>query len=268
MCKDINDINRNFKATVDKKPIGIDFIKNFVNDKANGKINKNNYVEKYKENISKNKKKLSEKKGKNINIMKEFIDKLDESLFGPDKFDIVNLDVTPKSDDGLKKDNLDASINEEDFDTPPATPRDMPPLETEEEAAKRMKKVYDQDGYDKFGFNEEGFAKDGYDKFGFNEKGFAKDGYDKFGFNGNGFDHRENNIKNLKFNNDKYNEYGYDRDGCNRWGFNRKGYDRDGFNKDGFNRNGFNRDGFNEKGFNREGEKKLSGKGLKILTSQ
>ena len=64
--RNINKEDNKFKATVDKEPISIAFIKDFVNDMYNGKINKNNYVEEYKENIFNNKTVLSKSSGKSI----------------------------------------------------------------------------------------------------------------------------------------------------------------------------------------------------------
>lgn len=54
----------------------------------------------------------------------------------------------------------------------------------------------------KIGYDNEGFDRDGYNKSGFDRKGFDKDGYNESGFNRNGFDR------------DGYNSDGYICDNC------------------------------------------------------
>ena len=78
---------------------------------------------------------------------------------------------------------------DESFLTPETTLRDMPPLKTEEEAAKKrgintaeMQEIY---GYDKYGCDKDGFNRAGYDK-----SGLSKDGFDRYGFDRYGFDRR------------------------------------------------------------------------------
>ena len=80
--KDINQMDDKYKTIVNKKPISIKFLKNFINDITNGKVKKNKYPEEYKKRISGSKDILSKCSRKNIDKMNDFIDKLDEPLFG------------------------------------------------------------------------------------------------------------------------------------------------------------------------------------------
>jgi hypothetical protein len=76
---------------------------------------------------------------------------------------------------------------------------------------------YDADGYHKVtGFNKEGYNRAGFDANGFNKAGFDKDGYDKNGFDASGF-----------------NKAGFDKNG-----YDKDGYDASGYNKDGYDKNG------------------------------
>ena len=70
MYDDINKIENRFTATVGGKPISIRFLKDFVNDINDGKVNKNNYAKENKERISNNKEVWSRSSGKNIDIVK------------------------------------------------------------------------------------------------------------------------------------------------------------------------------------------------------
>ena len=58
-------------------------------------------------------------------------------------------------------------------------------------------KEVDDDLYDQYGFNSEGFNKDGYSIYGFNRDGFNKDGYSIYGFDID------------RFNKDGLNKFGY-----------------------------------------------------------
>ena len=80
--EDINQMDDKYKTTVNKKPISIKFLKKFTNDITNGKVKKNKYPEEYKKRISGSKDILSKCSRKNIDKMNDFIDKLDEPLFG------------------------------------------------------------------------------------------------------------------------------------------------------------------------------------------
>ncbi len=65
------------------------------------------------------------------------------------------------------------------------------------------------------------FDPEGYDKAGFDVEGYNEAGYDKAGFDVEG-----------------YNSAGYDREGYNRSGYNRWGIDRAGFDVSGWNQRG------------------------------
>jgi hypothetical protein len=47
---------------------------------------------------------------------------------------------------------------------------------------------FNKDGYDRSGYSVIGFDKDGFDANGYNIRGFGKDGYNKEGYNQEGFD--------------------------------------------------------------------------------
>ncbi|XP_035826566.1 uncharacterized protein LOC101845560 [Aplysia californica] len=94
--------------------------------------------------------------------------------------------------------------------------------------------VYGLDGYDPFGYSEDGYDRKGMDPYGFGRNGFSRDGY---------------------------NSQGYDIGGFNRYGFNAEGYDRYGFNVAGVDAQGnrdttgrFDFEGYDIDCFNREGE--------------
>jgi len=120
--------------------------------------------------------------------------------------------------------------------------------------------IYDNNGYDKNGFNEKTkhingtwYDDDGYNKFGFNKslvhmngtyfdgEGIGCDGYNLYGLDKN------------EYNRGGLDKDGYDRGGYDRFEFNKKGIDRDGFNKNGFDKNKYNSNGCDKNGFNKLG---------------
>ena len=82
LYEEIKKEDNKFTATVDKHPITIKLIKNFVNDIYNLKINKDNVVNEYKNRISNTEKTLKRRKGKNIDAIKDYIYK---------PLDLINL---------------------------------------------------------------------------------------------------------------------------------------------------------------------------------
>ena len=110
LYEEIKKEDNKFTATVDKHPITIKLIKNFVNDIYNRKINKDNIVNEYKNRISNTENTLKRRKGKNIDAIKDYIYKIKESAFGPDQLDLGRM-------------------MDEDSRSSVATPRDMPLLE-------------------------------------------------------------------------------------------------------------------------------------------
>ena len=80
-------------------------------------------------------------------------------------------------------------------------------------------KHFDENGFNCYGFNQEGYDENGYDKDGFNKEGLDKDGYNRRGFDVNGYDRN-----------------GYDVNGFNQDGFDKAGYDRHGYNEEGLDR--------------------------------
>ena len=100
---------------------------------------------------------------------------------------------------------------------------------------------YDRNGYDEWGYDENGYDRDGYDEWGYDENGYDRDGYDEWGYNEDGYDENGYDM-------DGYNEFGYDmdgfdRDGYDEWGYDMFGYDRDGYDMDGYDQDGFDRNG-------------------------
>lgn len=99
--------------------------------------------------------------------------------------------------------------------------------------------------YDKNGFDKEGYNEDGFDIYGYDRDGFGRDGIDQEGFGRDGF-----------------NADGIDRDGFDRDGFNMDGVDREGYNKEGLDKDGntrefnakFNEYGVDENGYHKNGE--------------
>lgn len=91
-----------------------------------------------------------------------------------------------------------------------------------------------KDGYNRRGYDPEGYDKDGYNSFGYDKEGYDRNGLDHSGFDQNGFDCD-----------------GYDRDGYDRDGFDCYGFNRDGLNDEGYDRQGFNVSGFNKYGIDR-----------------
>ena len=103
--------------------------------------------------------------------------------------------------------------------------------------------IYDEDGYDIFGWNAEEINKETqskYDKDSFDMLGYNLEGYDREGYNRRGYDY-----------------WGYDREGYDREGYNKKGYNREGYDQEGYDRRGYDREGYNKKGYNREGYDKF-----------
>lgn len=96
---------------------------------------------------------------------------------------------------------------------------------------------YDDDHYDRHGFDIWGYDRHGFNKAGVHRTGALvdTDGYDAKGYNQQGF-----------------NRNGFHRNGT-RW--DQDGYDQDGYNKRGFKRSGFHRNGslFDMFGFDADG---------------
>jgi len=115
---------------------------------------------------------------------------------------------------------------------------------------------FNQAGFDKEGFDRQGFDKEGLDREGFNKAGFDTEGYDREGFNKEGFDREgfgRNGFDSEGFDRQGYDVNGYDRKGFNRSGFDAQGYDKQGFDKEGFNKDGWDREGYDRKGFDQNG---------------
>ena len=94
---------------------------------------------------------------------------------------------------------------------------------------------FDDDGFDRRGYNVDSYDRNGYDHDGFDVEGFNAQGYDRYGFNRRGFDV------------DGFNRQGYSNDG-----YNRDGFDREGYNRKGFGANSYDKDGRDIHSFSRE----------------
>lgn len=115
---------------------------------------------------------------------------------------------------------------------------------------KPHRRFRDSDGMDAHNYDAEGW-KDGIGPDGYNRAGFDVDGYNrehvnaaglhKYRFDAHGYDV------------DGYNRIGQNQEGYDRAGFNRYGYDVDGYNRDGYNDAGYDRAGYNHRGLNRDG---------------
>jgi hypothetical protein len=109
---------------------------------------------------------------------------------------------------------------------------------------------YNENGYNIFGRDRDGFDRHNMDKEGYNRDGLDRDDYDRYGYHS---DHLQTR--------DSYNEYGRDgfkEDGYNFWGYDRTGYNRDDrdiddYDREGYNENGYNRAGLDQNGRNRYG---------------
>lgn len=104
----------------------------------------------------------------------------------------------------------------------------------------------DADGFDRLGYNSQGFNRDDSDRFGYNPSGFDVRGYNRHGFNKKGVDK------------DGYNAAGYnanlrDREGFDLYGVDANGRDRDGYDQHGYDAQGFDRAGFDQNGYDRNG---------------
>lgn len=119
---------------------------------------------------------------------------------------------------------------------------------------KNTKTLYDEEGYDKLG----------YDVFGWNKKGFNKytgikydkEGYDILGYNKDNWN-RQNIHKNTGT---IYDEKGYTREGYDKEGYNRLGYNKEGYNKLGWNKDKINvvtKDIYDEEGYDINGYDKF-----------
>ena len=109
-----------------------------------------------------------------------------------------------------------------------------------EEINKETHSKYDKDGFDMLGYNREGYDREGYDEDGYDRGGYDEDGYDRGGYDKYGY------------NREGYNWHGYDREGYNRKGYNWHGYDREGYDRKGYDREEYDRRGFDRKGINKE----------------
>jgi hypothetical protein len=102
------------------------------------------------------------------------------------------------------------------------------------------------DGFDKAGYDREGYGRNGLNQEGYDREGFDKNGYDREGYNRDGFD-KDGRQR------DGSDEYGYGKDGFNENGFDQDGYDREGFNYEGYNRIGYDPWGYDKQGYNKDG---------------
>ncbi|WP_073335831.1 hypothetical protein [Clostridium grantii] len=120
----------------------------------------------------------------------------------------------------------------------------------------RDKDSFDREGYDLAGYNKKGFDKNGVDRQGYNSRGLDKDGYDREGYDSRGYDKEGFNKQGFDkdgYMADGYNSRAMDREGYYRDGFNTLGYDKEGFNRNGFNGRGYDREGFNQQGYDNNG---------------
>jgi hypothetical protein len=130
--------------------------------------------------------------------------------------------------------------------------------------------VWDDQGYNRLGFDRDGRDRDGYDRAGLDLQGFNRDGIDtlgvhrddpaRFRYNVNGWDAEGYNAAGYdregytKANRPaRVDQYVYDSFGYTAEGYNAHGYDRKGFDAEGYSQSGFDADGFNRSGFDRNG---------------
>lgn len=104
----------------------------------------------------------------------------------------------------------------------------------------------DGDGFDRLGYNQQGFDRNDRDRFGYNPSGLDIKGYNRHSFNKKGVDK------------DGYNAAGYnanlrDREGFDLYGYGPNGRDRDGYDRDGYDTQGFDRAGHDQNGYDRSG---------------
>ncbi len=120
-----------------------------------------------------------------------------------------------------------------------------------ETGARNVERVYNEDGFDQFGFDRTGYNAEGRDRYGYDAEGRDAEGFDRTGYNAEGRDRYGYDAEG--YNTEGYNTEGYGRDGYNRDGYNYRGYNAEGYNSRGFDRTGYNREGYDVSGFNRLG---------------
>ena len=80
---------KSFTGTASKVVISSNVIKDFAKDIVSGKINDNSKKIEYNERLAKYEDLLSKgRKGKNTNILREYIDKIKYALFGVNQFNL------------------------------------------------------------------------------------------------------------------------------------------------------------------------------------
>ncbi len=107
----------------------------------------------------------------------------------------------------------------------------------------------DAEGYDRWGYDVNGF-----NRFEFDREGFDKNGYNRHRFNRNGMDPYSQNAEG--YGRDGFNAQNYDRNGFDKYGYSHQEprLDVDGYDRNGFDKNGYDRDGYDIHGRDRNGD--------------